>query len=288
MKSKVLTFLLLTSLIPPGHAEDARSIMQNVMDRNDGKTQVSRQKLSTCRYAKKDKRLVCAEKPRSKTIESVRKDYGKNEKDKKSVSVLTNPPGERGIGFLQYDYDERDKDADQWMYFSALGKVKRIISGNDDEPKEGSFFGSEFNYEDMEQPHIDDYQYKILKSETYMKRDCWVIEVEPTPERARKSNYSKSVSWIDKERLLSLKTIAHDRQGQKLKRITARKISQVDGIWIPLLLNVNNLQTKRMSTVKIEKIAFDVEVEDEFLTLRTLTDGAFRESRLQQYRSHIK
>ena len=51
--------------------------------------------------------------------------------------------------FLQYDYENTDKESDQWMYLSALGKVKRIVSGNDDEPKKGSFFGSEFGYEDF-------------------------------------------------------------------------------------------------------------------------------------------
>lgn len=268
--------------------EDVTSIMKKVYDREDGTSEISLQKLSTCRYAKKGKRLVCAENPRVKVIESIRKDFGPNEKDKKSVSIIQEPPGEKGIGFLQYDYEDTEKDTDQWMYLSALGKVKRIVSGNDDEPKQGSFFGSEFGYEDMEQRHLEDYTYKILKEVTYLRRPCWIIESVPVPEKARKSNYSKSITWIDKDTYLMLKGILYDRRGKKLKRLTARGVEQIDGIWISRAFSVNNLETKRMSTMKMEKIAFNIDVEDAFLTQRTLTDSAFRESRLRQLRSHLK
>ncbi len=273
--------------IAAAKVEDAREIMRQVYDRNDGQTQVSRQTLSTCRYAQKGENLVCAEQPRKKTFESVRKDYGSTEKDKKTISVVIDPPAEQGIGFLQYDYEDENKDADQWMYLSALGKVKRIVSGNENEPKNGSFFGSEFGYEDMELPHLDDFTYRLVQTETYQQRQCWVIETLPKPQRARKSNYSKSITWIDKATLLVLKSIATDRQGKKVKRITMRDIVQIEGVWMPLQININNLLTKRMSTIKFEKISINKTIEDEFLTLRTLTDGAFREQRLKEYRTTL-
>lgn len=265
----------------------ARSIMQQVYDRDDGDSEVSIQKISSCRYAIQQRKRACIEKPRVKRFESVAKDYGPQGKDKKSVSILLDPPGERGIGFLQYDYDDQEKDADQWMYFSALGKVKRIVSGNDDEPKKGSFFGSEFSYEDLEQTHLDDYTYRLLTEETYRKRPCWVVEAVPKPHRAKKSNYGKSIAWIDKERLIALKSIKFDRQMQKEKRITAVKVREIDGVWSVLLLNIDNLQTQRMSNMALETVTYNVAVDDEFLTLRTLTDGAYREARLQHYRHFI-
>lgn len=271
---------------------DARAIAQSMFDRDDGKTQISRQVLSTCQYkiakVKGKKKRQCVEKPRVKTMESVRKDYGAKGKDVKAISILLSPPSERGISFLQYDYEQQDKDADQWIYLSALGKAKRIVSGNDDEPKTGSFFGSELNYEDMEAPHIDNYTYKIIKSVSYQGRDCWVMEIKPTPQQARKSQYSKTINWVDKERLIQLKTIAYDRQGKKIKRINARMVKQIDGIWIPQLLTVDNLQTKRISHLNIQAIAINKNINDDFLTLRTLTDSAYREQNLNRYRSELK
>lgn len=266
----------------------AKDIAQGLFDRDDGHSQIAKQSLSTCKYSIVDKKRKCAEKPRVKVIESVRKDYGPRQKDKKAISVLLAPAVEKGIGFLQYDYEETGKEADQWMYLSALGKAKRIVSSNENEPKSGSFFGSEFSYEDMEQPQLDNYQYKLLKDEVvYQGRRCWVLEVKPTPQHAPKTNYSRSINWIDKERMLQLKSLSYDRQGRKIKRLTAHKVTLIDGIWIPLVLSIDNLQTSRVSNLKISQTAFNLEVDDDFLSLRTLTDAAFREQHLRAYRGKL-
>ncbi len=269
-------------LAQPLYAEEARAIMQRVLDRDNGASEVSRTKLATCRYVKKSQRLVCAEDPRVKVFESVRKDFPvAGGKDSKSVMLIREPAGEQGIGFLQYDYEAQGRDSDQWMYLAALGKVKRIVSGSDDEPQTGSFFGSVIGYEDMEARHLDDYTYKLLKTDTYRKRPCWVIEAKPTPEHARKSNYSRSIQWIDQERLLSLKILLYDRKGQPAKRIISTSVEQIGGIWIARRMHVNNVQTRRRTTMALESVALNVKVADEFLTQRTLTDSAFRESILQ-------
>ncbi|MCP4749569.1 MAG: outer membrane lipoprotein-sorting protein [Proteobacteria bacterium] len=286
-----LNFLLIVATFffwNDGFSQNAREIMETALNLDNGNTQISRAKLTTCRYRKKGKRIKCSEKPRLKFMETVRKDYGPNGKDTRAVTIILKPVGERGIGFLQYDYDEANKNSDQWMYLSALGKVKRIVSGNEDEPKTGSFFGSEITYEDMEVIHLDDYTYKIRAEETYGKRPCWVIESTPTPRRARKSSYGKILKWIDKERFLTLKTIYANRNGKRVKRITFSKIIKTDGIWSMGRMLVNNLETGRMTAFSLESVAYNIEVQDGFLTQRTLTDGVFRENLLRRYRSYLK
>jgi hypothetical protein len=99
----------------------AKDIMALALNRNDGSTQYARQKLISCRYALKGKKIVCAEKPRMKVFEFFRKDYGVKEKDRRSISILLDPPVEKGISFLQYDYEDQNRESDQWMYLSALG-----------------------------------------------------------------------------------------------------------------------------------------------------------------------
>ena len=285
-KILINTGVLLAGLLlaAPVFAQDAREIMRQAFNLEDGETQISRTRISTCRYVTRNKKLACAEKPRVKVMESVRKDYGPNGKDVRSIMILLDPPGERGIGLLQYDYDDPNHDSDQWIYLSAMGKVRRIVSGSEDEPKTGSLFGSEISYEDVEARHLEDYTYTLLKTVTYKNRPCWVIESKPTPAHARKSSYSKAVQWIDRERYLSLKINLYDRQGRPLKRLTTKGIEQVEGIWITRQMTVNNLQTKRISAMKIEALAVNPPVDDDFLTQRALTDGAFRESRLKKLR----
>ena len=288
MKTFIFTLSILLGSTIFSFAQDARQIMQKVLDRDDGTTEISRVKLSTCRVVKKGKKYVCAENPRIKIMDMVRKDYGPNEKDHKIVTIIIEPSSEKGIGFLQYDYEKKGKDTDQWLYLSALGKVKRIVSGNENEPKTGSFFGSEFTYEDMESLHIDDYSYKVLGSENYKKHDCWIIESIPGKERAKKSNYSKYMDWVDKKRFMALKSILFNRQGKKIKKIYNTKIETIDNILVPRKIIVFNLESKRKTTLSYEKIAINKTVNDDFLTQRTLTDGAFRESSLRKYQKYLK
>lgn len=273
--------------VPLSFSMEAREIMQQVLDRNDGTTEISRVRLSSCRVVMQGKKYVCGESPRVKVMDMVRKDYGPREKDHKTITIVLEPASEKGIGFLQYDYEQKGKDSDQWLYLSALGKVKRIVSGNENEPKTGSFFGSEFTYEDMEALHIEDYTYKLLGSEEYQKRECWVIESLPTRDRAPKSNYSKAMDWVDKERDIVLKSVLFNRQGKRIKKFYYGKIETIDKILVPRQIIVFNLETKRRTILTYEKISLNREVHDDFLTRRTLFDGAFRESRLKKYQKNF-
>ena len=267
---------------------DARTIIRHVIDRDDGKTQFAKQTIATCKYAIRNRRIKCVEKPRVKVIESATKDYGKNGKDKKSIMIILEPPSERGIGFLQFDYEDQDKDSDQWMYLSALGKVKRIVSGDNNEPKTGTLFGSEFSYEDTEQAHIDDFSYKLINQEKYQNRDTWVIESRPTPEHARKSNYSRVEQWIDKERFLVLKARMYDRRGKLIKQMNFSQYVNQNGIWVAKKMNMNNVQSKRISSMKLNNGVFNIPVPDDIMSQRTLTDRAFREKYLSKLRKVAK
>lgn len=284
----IIGLLLGTSLSALAAAVDPQAIMQRVRDVDDGASRYSRTVIATCRYQIKAGKMACAEKPRVKVIEGASKDYGSNGKDSRNISIILQPVTEKGIGFLQYDYDDANKDADQWMYLSAMGKVKRIVSGNDDEPKSGTMFGSEISYEDLEPSHVEDYTYTLVKEEIYAGRPCWVIESLPKPQRARKSNYSRATQWIDKERYLLLQAQLYDRGGRPIKHIVFSNIEQQNGIWLSKLLSVNNIQSQRITTMKTEHTVINPAIADALFELRTLTDGAYREQQLNTLRSSVQ
>jgi len=244
---KIMIFSCL--LTANANADEARDIMQKVLDRDDG-----------------------VEKPRIKVVESILMDAEDNPKDSLSVMIIKKPSGEKGIGFLQFDYDEVGKDTDQWMYLSALGKIKRIVSGNDNEPKKGTLFGSEFGYEDTEKVKLDNYTYRLVKQVTYKGQEAWIIESTPTPQHARKSNYSRSTLWVDKNRDLL--------RGRLIKQMIFSNYEEIKGIWVAKKMNMNNVQSKRISTMKINNIAMNIKIDPALLSKRTLTDGAFREQHL--------
>ncbi len=252
-------------------------------------TTIQNVKLSTSKYVIRDQKVRFSEEPRVKLIQSVeKKGYGTDKKDSRSIAIILEPISDKGIGTLVYEYDDPNKDADTWIYLPALGKVKRIVSTKSDTDASGSFFGSEFSIEDMENKKIEDFTYKIIKEEIYEQRPVWVIESTSTSKKAKKSRYGKIISWVDKERYVILKDDLYDHQGNLYKQINRRDYILVDNVWLSKRITMNNLLTRRATFMDLESAAFNVDVSDEFLTQRALTDFSFREKKLSMITASLK
>ena len=285
----LLVVAALTSVNVSATEMSASEIMEKVYSRYDGETRISRQSIATCKYGTKNRRLTCTEKPRVKVSESYGKDFGEQGEDTKSLTIIVEPASEKGIGILQYDYGDITKMSDQWMYLSALGKPKRVASGTveDDEPKKGALFGSEFSLEDMEKVRAKDYTFKILKETKYMGRPCYIVQITPTAKKARHSSYSRMISWVDKERFKEYKIQYYDRRNKYIKQKTHTGWEQQGDVWFSRKTVMKNLITQRLSVLTKEKMVFNVDVNDEFLTIRSLSDASFRERNMLKLKSHF-
>lgn len=283
-----LTMLAGTSTF--AEALTARQIMEKMdqQQRDSSDSVLSKSQLSSCAFAKSAKGIACVDNPRVKVMESVTLQLGKNKKDSKSISILLEPASEKGIGMLTYSYDDESRDTESWLYLSALGKVKRMASGTGEDQEPVSLFGSEFTTEDMESGKTDEYDYKILQEGPYGDNEVWVIEALPKPVRLKKTKYSKVLMWVDKKRFIPLKIQTYDQRGQPYKRSSFRDFEKINGLWISRDVTIMNLQTQRLSRMETSEIAMGVDINEEFLTQRTLTDFAFREKELNQLRKHIQ
>ena len=65
-------------------------------------------------------------------------------------------------------------------------------------------------------------------------------------------------------------------------------VQQIDGVWMVTRESVNNLFNKRVTVWEELRTSLNTEVDDEFLTQRSLTDFAYRERLMNTYRGHIK
>jgi len=288
----ISTSIVICVLIPSAFAQSltGMEIMERVEDfqRATSDSAFNKMQLSTCRFGVKDSRITCAERPRVMSLESVGKNYGEDLKDTKNVTIVLEPAAERGIGMLSFAYDDTARDNETWLYLSALGRVKRIASGNsDDDTEPASLFGSEFTTEDTDTGKLEEYTINILEETTEAERPVWKIEMIPNEERARKSRYSRTVSYIDKERYVPLRSEMYDQYGKEVKRMLASRVELVNDVWMSRSLTMMNLVTNRLSNMAILEIHTGIEVDDEFLTQRTLTDVAFRETELEKLRSQI-
>ena len=265
-------------------------IMQLVEDaqRRTNDSSFNRMQLSSCKFGVTDGRITCAERPRVKSLESVSKNYGVELKDTKSVTITLEPAAERGIGMLSYAYDEAGRDNETWLYLSTLGRVKRIAAGDTDEETEpASLFGSEFTTEDTDTGKLEEYSFNILEETTTSGREVWKLEMIPNEERARKTRYSRQVHYVDKERLVTLRSEMYDRYDKEIKRLMASRVELVNDVWMSRSLTMMNLVTNRLSNMAFVEIYTDLTIDDEFLTQRTLTDAAYRETELESLRAQL-
>lgn len=250
-------------------------------------TQVGDVKIVTCKYTLVSGSVSCAEKPRTLIAESAKKVYGGDGVyNPKTLLVVREPISDKGTGLLVYEYGERGKDNDNWLYLPALGKVNRIIS-NEDEG--GSLFGSEFSVETTENPmgrKIFEFTYKIVEQTNYQGRPVWVVEMLPTPEKAKKTSYDKVMAWIDKETYLALKEDLY-RNGKLYKQRTQSGIKKVDDVFVVTKIVLNNLGTSRVSQMTYFSLRHNMDISDEYLSQRALTDFAFRERNLAQFRAQM-
>jgi outer membrane lipoprotein-sorting protein len=290
--NKVVLLCLSLSVMGVAQAQmTARELVQK-MDDNQLKTtdaSFNIMQLTTCKYGTKDGKLKCVEKPRIKVLESAQINMGDNNKDTKSIAIIVEPASERGIGMLSYTYDASDKDNETWLYLSALGKVKRIASGSDDEETEPtSMFGSEISTEDQETGKLDDYTYTILQRGTYKGRPVAVIESVPTPQRLQHTRYGKVRTWLDTERFVSLKIQMFDKRGNAIKQVSVAQVEKINGIWLARSMTFKNLVSQRLTNMKIKAITFGLNIDEGFLTQRALTDQAFRQRHLKILREQAQ
>jgi len=286
-----LAFLLTYSSIEGRmlkNPKKAKQIAYKMINRNDGKSRYTKTVLLSCAFKKKGGKRKCSSKPRKKVMEGIAKDIGKGGKDSINLSLISFPPSEKGVAFLQKDYDNTAKDSDQWMYLPALKRLKRIVSQSLNSPKTGSLFGSEIAYEDMEKIKLSDYEYSYLGEGKVDGKKVNILESFPTAKRAKKTSYGKGKIWVDMVSYIVLKSESYNRRGKLVKTFYSKKLKKIGGIWVARLFIVVNHKNQRMTMMKTDKIALNINVASGLFEVRALKDASFRESKMRAIRKAAK
>lgn len=262
--SILVAFLLLGQITPALAAKDdpkAREIMQRVNDRDDGDNQTSDMEMIL--IDRKKKRRV-------RTIRAFNKDRGK---DTLALSFFLSPADVKNTGFLTYDYDAPGKNDDQWLYLPALRKTKRIASDD----KSGSFMGSDFNYSDLTEPDLEDYDLTLMKETEVNGKMTWQIQSVPRSKAiAEETGYKKSIFWVRQDIYMIVRSIRWINKSNKLKYMQFKKIKQIDGIWVATQLQAVTKEGKRTShstIINISNIKYNQPLKESFFTVRQLEKG---------------
>ena len=180
----------------------------------------------------------------------------------KSLAIFDSPRDIKGTAFLSYSHALTPDE--QWLYLSALKRVKRISSRN----KSGPFVGSEFAYEDLSSFEVEKYSYIYLRDEELKGLDCYLLELKPEYEY---SGYSKSFLWVDKAHYRLQKIEYYDRKGSLLKTQEFNDYRlYLDKYWRALTITMDNHQNGKSTILKLKNYEFKTGLTDNDFTKHNL------------------
>jgi hypothetical protein len=186
------------------------------------------------------------------------------------------PADVKDTAFLTYDYDDAEKDDDQWLYLPALRKTKRIASSD----KTNAFMGSDFSYADMTKRELENYDFRLLKEVRVGDAETWLIESVPRSKRIiEQYGYTKSVSFVRKDNFVVIRGVNWVRDGNRLKYMDIRKLELIDGIWVPTEIHMTTKKDKmtlHKTILKFENVKFKQGLDEGLFTVRQLEKGVPR------------
>src|SRR5581483_10301526 len=241
--------LVLTALVAPLSAQDARQIVDESQKRTDATSQRYEGLLQVFDAKGKisDKRW---------TFDRIGA-HG----DSKSVLRFTAPAEVKGVALLVVNHPERASD--QWMWTPAIERDRRIAL----QDRSTRFFGTDFSFEDLEERDVDQYDYALRGEEAIDGVPCW--RIESTPRQAKSSQYTRSLVWIRKDNY-AFARIENYSKDQLFRRLVYSDIQNVQGIWTARLLEMTDARRGSRTRLTLDKLQYNLPLKDDDFTLEVI------------------
>ena len=257
---KAIIFTLALMLTTTLNAQSGYDIMKKADEVAEPKTSSSTATLTI--HSKKGSERI-------REVIMIIQDYGDVEK---SVIVFTTPKDVAGTGYLMFDYDEEDKDSDNWLYMPAMKKTRRIASSGSE--SEGSFMGTDFTYQDMGNRSINKYDYNLLGEETIDGVACYKVECISKAHTEKDPRY---ISYIGKSDYILRKCEFYDRQDTLHRVLTCTDFTTIKGFTTAQKMKMENVQTGTWSLIETKNIKYDDEdIDDSMFTVAALEKGRIK------------
>ena len=191
---------------------------------------------------------------------------------KRYLLVFLKPADIRGTALLTHEKKKKD---DQWLYMPAVKKMQRIAQGS----KKSYFMGTDFTYEDMEPEDINNYNYRLKKSQNLIRKKrkvrCYVIDATPANRaKKRSSGYSKRTMWIDKKNLTTLKVKFFDRRRRLIKTQKSYGMKRITGtVYRPSKTIMDNHRKKHKTLTLVKKRRINKKIKSSTFNQRFILTG---------------
>jgi outer membrane lipoprotein-sorting protein len=237
-----------------------RQIMEWVDERDDGDDGVS------------DMEMILIDKRGNQRVRSIRNFTKDKGEDTQGIMFFLTPADVKDTGFLTYDYDDPEKDDDQWLFLPALKKTKRIASGD----KSGSFMGSDFTYSDMSSRVLDRYEYSLMKETEVNGHAVWQVEAIPNAKEQKETGYTKSILFVRKDNNVVVRSLIWVKKGKRNKYMEVKELELIDDVWVPTHLTMTTKKGKatlHRTELKVSNVKFNQGHEDSMFSVRRLEKG---------------
>jgi len=250
-----LTMLLLGATFL--NAQDATSIMSAAKNRVQSDTISSRSRM-----------VITAR--NGSTSERVIDQYSKDGPNGgRTLIVFQQPANVAGTRFLTMD--TASGGTDQWIFLPELGRVRRIAASE----SSGSFMGTDFSYDDISAVDRDVSldTHRLLREEALNGRQCYVVESIP---KDSSFQYSKTISYVDKERNLIYKVELYNRRGELVKLMEMSDFRDVQGRLTPMQTKISTVGAGTSTTIFLEIMKYDDPIPEAVFTTTYLETGRVR------------
>ncbi len=200
---------------------------------------------------------------RVREIKQYLKDTGDVEK---KIMYFVAPADVYNTSFMNWSYAKAGKNDDQWIYLPALKRVKRISSDS----KSDYFMGSDFTYDDLGDRHPTADTHKLLREEEVDGEMCFVVESIPKEEEYM---YSKTITWIVKDKWIGKKKEFYDEDGELLKTLTVKESVKIKDFIVITLSEMHNVQSGHKTIMKLANVELDIGIADNKFTERMMKRG---------------
>ena len=197
---------------------------------------------------------------RTREYTYLRKD---TKEERKQLIRFTAPADIDGTAFLTIEKDF-SSNTEQHLYLPALKRTRRIVASQ----KGRSFVNSDFTYEDMQRYSVEAWSYQLDGEETVSGYACYILTSIPKPDTD--TQYSKLISWIEKNNFIPLKTFFFENKGQHTKSYSVNDFEVIDEIATETDVLMEDLLSGHKTRLKTLRIKYNSGLKDSLFTTRAL------------------
>ncbi len=200
---------------------------------------------------------------RERKIAYCRKDWRGSTK---TIFSFLKPADMKGMGFLTRNHDDEGVEDDQWLYIPRNETVRRIAPNEEND----SFMDTDIAYSDLGDWDMKDYTYQHLQPEVIDGIESYHVELRSKDDE---TGYARMEVWVRPDIWMFVKIRFYDKKDNHLKDLTIENIEQIDDIWTPHKLHVNNRQTKHQTIITFGDVRYNIRLDNGMFSPRRLTKG---------------